>query len=263
MKKRVKSISSRFTAEQAGQALVLILVFFLLGSLIILPTLAHMSTALKTGVAYENKTNELFTADAGIENGLWRIKYDSLGPDYDIYDYHTVWTYPPTPSITARRRSPSRISGFPPTSRWIASVLRRPRLRPWSTAEKLVVTGTSGAIPGQPYHIKIEFTPATGDNLTIKSLGIWLPQGFTYTTHSSTLEQGGPFTDYYPDATTVSTVPGGQAVVWSYNPPYPPLTSFPNFVADNGTQTVHHYLHLFPSGRQPQRAPRGYRLDDL
>jgi hypothetical protein len=97
MRKNTKCNSFRFVSEEAGQALILVLAFVLLGSLTLLPTMAHMSTALRTGIVYENKTNELFTTDAGVEEGAWRIKYDSLGPTYDVYDYSTVWSYQTDP----------------------------------------------------------------------------------------------------------------------------------------------------------------------
>ena len=58
-----------------------------------------------------------------------------------------------------------------------------------------MVSGTAGAVPGQPYRIKIDFVPAAGDNLTIKSVGVWLPQGFTFVSGNSSLEQvGHPYT---------------------------------------------------------------------
>ena len=77
MGKSLKRLS-RGIKEQGGQALVLVLIFFLLGSLVIMPTLAHMSTALKSGVSYEDNTKEYYAADAGIEDGIWQIKYDRL-----------------------------------------------------------------------------------------------------------------------------------------------------------------------------------------
>jgi hypothetical protein len=255
MRKNLKYISSMLVSEETGQALILVLVFVLLGSLTLLPTLAHMSTALKTGVIYENKTNELFTADAGIENGLWRIKYDSLGPTYDVYDYSTVWSYQTDP-VNNRAAGVTIRNVWIPTNITLASLGITPaQAKTMVDSEKLVVTGTSGGSPGQPYHIKIEFTPATGDNLTVKSIGIWLPQGFTYTVHSSALEAGGPFTDYYPDSVSVAAVPGGQSVVWSYNSPYPLFTALPNFVSENGTLTSTITFSYSPPADNPNKLP--------
>jgi hypothetical protein len=248
MRKRVKFSSAKFVSEEAGQALILILVFFLLGSLTIVPTLAHMSTALKSGVSYENKTNEFYAADAGIEDGIWRIKYDSMGPDYDVYDYSTAWPYE-TDTVNDRTADvtiqnvpiPEELRSLTPT-----------QARTIIESEKLVVTGTSGAIPGAPYHIKIEFTPATGDNLTVKSVGIWLPQGFTYEGPSNLEED---FSDeYYPDSVDVTTVPGGQTVVWSYNSP-PLFTSFPDVDPEALTMTTDITFDYTPPEENPSEMP--------
>ena len=87
----------RCLRQEGGQALIIVLVLLLLGSFTLPPLLSYMSTSLKTGQVYQSKTNELYAADSGIEDGLWRIKYDYLGPTYDIYDFTTNWTYPTDP----------------------------------------------------------------------------------------------------------------------------------------------------------------------
>jgi hypothetical protein len=93
MRRRIRFIIARLTSAQAGQALIIVLIFLLLGSLTLIPTLAHISTSLKTNQMYQKKTDELYTADSGIEDGLWRIKYDFMGIDYDPYDFETSWPY--------------------------------------------------------------------------------------------------------------------------------------------------------------------------
>src|SRR4030042_7149575 len=175
MNKRRRSFFHRLSSGESGQALILILVFFLLGSLTIIPTLAHMSTALKSGVIYENKTKEFFTADAGIENGLWRIKYDFMGPDYDPYDFDTVWIYETDP-LNEQTAEVTVQNVWLPSNVTLDSLGLTPAAATAIIeAEKVVITGTSGAVPGQPYHIKMDFTPAESDTLTISSIGIWLP----------------------------------------------------------------------------------------
>jgi len=95
---KIRIAVSKFLPEERGQALIMVLVFLLLGSLTITPLLSYMGTALKTGRMYQDKTEELYAADSGIEDAIWQIKYDRLevllsDPDYDIYDFGTVWTY--------------------------------------------------------------------------------------------------------------------------------------------------------------------------
>jgi hypothetical protein len=257
MKKHFFRKALRDYAGQSGQALILVLVFVLLGSLTVVPVMAHMSTALKTGVTYENKSRELYTADAGIENGLWRIKYDSLGPTYQIYDYSTTWDYA-TDLVNGKTAAVSVQNVWLPTNVTLPALgISADQAQQLNDSEKLVITGSSGAVPGQPYHIKMEFVPVTGDNLTIKSIGIWLPQGFTYTTGSSTLEQASIFSSIHPDATSISPTPGGTAVVWHYDndSTYPVFTDFPNYTSDNGTETATFQFSYTPPASNPTLLP--------
>lgn len=59
--------------KQNGQALVLALAFFALGSLMIAPMLSLMGTGLNAGVTTEDKLDQLYDADAGIQDALWKI----------------------------------------------------------------------------------------------------------------------------------------------------------------------------------------------
>ncbi|HEX9976820.1 MAG TPA: hypothetical protein VGA82_06170, partial [Dehalococcoidales bacterium] len=77
---------------------------------------------------------------------------------------------------------------------------------------KLVVSGNVLS-PGN-YRIKITYYPGSSENLTVESLGLWLPAGFTYVDGSSNLEVSG--TDYYSDP-VVSPHAGGTAVVWTFS----------------------------------------------
>ena len=67
-------MASRFLSGESGQALVLVLTMLVLGSLVIIPVLGHVGTALKTGAVYEVKTEKLYAADAGVEDAIWQIK---------------------------------------------------------------------------------------------------------------------------------------------------------------------------------------------
>jgi hypothetical protein len=60
--------------HQRGYALLLVLLFLLLGSLLITPLLSFMGTGLKAGGTFESKMDELYAADAGIEDAKWQIR---------------------------------------------------------------------------------------------------------------------------------------------------------------------------------------------
>jgi hypothetical protein len=238
MKNRLKKFTARCIAGQAGQALLLVMVFFLLGSLTLTPVLMQMATSLKAETKYENKSNELFTADAGIETGLWRIKYDFMGPAYDPYDYDTVWPYETDPVNHLTADVTVQNVWLPGNITLESAGLTSAQAKEMVDSEKLVISGTSGAVPGQPFYIKMDFTPESGDNLTVKTIGVWIPQGFTYTAGHSELEELDALDPCRPDNVSITTVPGGTSIVWSFNPPYPLFIDFPNYTLEDDTITA-------------------------
>jgi hypothetical protein len=255
MNTRFCKIISRCAGGQSGHALIIMLVFLLLGSLTLVPVLGQMATTLKTGVNYENKSRDLYTADAGIETGLWRIKYDFMGPAYDPYDFTTVWPYETDPVNHLTADVYVQNVWLPSNVTLASAGLSAAQAKTMVDSEKLVCTGTSGAVPGQPFYIKMDFTPEAGDNLTIKSIGVWLPQGFTYTAGDSELEQLNAFNPCRPDHVAISPVPGGTSVVWSYNPPYPLFIAFPNYAVEDGTLTVNFAFTYDPPADNPNKMP--------
>jgi hypothetical protein len=60
--------------DEKGQALVLVLILLLIGGLISAPLLSYMGTGLNTGQIYEKRTDELYSADAGVEDAVWKIQ---------------------------------------------------------------------------------------------------------------------------------------------------------------------------------------------
>ena len=73
MIKRIRVSLNKSIKGERGQALVLVLIMLLLGGLIIAPLLAYMGTGIKTGLVFEKKTDELYAADAGVEDAVWKI----------------------------------------------------------------------------------------------------------------------------------------------------------------------------------------------
>jgi hypothetical protein len=75
---------SRFVNKEQGNILVFTIIFMLLGSMIVVPLLGYMRTGLKAGMVYDAKSDSLYAADAGIEDGVWQIKYDRLSGALDL-----------------------------------------------------------------------------------------------------------------------------------------------------------------------------------
>ena len=56
----------------------MVLILIVVGGLILTPLLGLMQTGLISGQVYERKTAELYAADAGVEEAIWRIQNDNL-----------------------------------------------------------------------------------------------------------------------------------------------------------------------------------------
>ena len=84
----MKTTVKRPIRDQEGNVLILVLVLLLVGGLILTPLLGLMSTGLMAGQVYEKKTAELYAADAGVEDAIWKIQNDKAEFDEDgSYSY--------------------------------------------------------------------------------------------------------------------------------------------------------------------------------
>jgi len=70
----MKTIVKRLARDEKGASLVLVLILLLISGLIIGPLLSYMGTGLITGEVYEMRTDELYAADAGAEDAIWKIQ---------------------------------------------------------------------------------------------------------------------------------------------------------------------------------------------
>ena len=71
----MKTIVKRLARDEKGASLVLVLILLLISGLIIGPLLSYMGTGLITGEVYERRTDELYAADAGVEDAIWKIQH--------------------------------------------------------------------------------------------------------------------------------------------------------------------------------------------
>jgi len=83
----MKTIVKKAIRDEKGAALALALVLLVVGGLILAPLLGLMSTGLVSGQIYERKTDELYAADAGVEDAISRIQRNDLTFDASNYSY--------------------------------------------------------------------------------------------------------------------------------------------------------------------------------
>ena len=233
----MKICRDRLRGSEEGQALVLVLLFMLIGALVVTPLLQFMGTGVKAGTTFESKMDEIYAADAGINDGFWQIKEENLealfpGPSnpYDPYIYGAAtWTY----SISS-----DSINGFggsgdkPPVTVSIKNVFIPdgyvPNAPPSAADARTIIEGPPTpllTITGSPTTLVGPSTPGTYtirtiltdplDDFGVTSIGIWLPPSFTYVTGSSNLESA-PGNPPYHSVPTVSPYKGGFAIVWDF-----------------------------------------------
>ena len=205
--------------NESGQgALAIVLMLLMLGAIIITPLLVFMNTGLKAGGVYESKMQEFYAADAGIEDGLWQIKYDHLDekftspayPDYDPYDYNTNYTYYLLDEINNENVTVSITNVWIPTT----DAPDPDDAREIIESGTLIVTGKVINFPGgeRGYEIKISYyyqsDDPNGANLWVDDIGVWLSGGFHYVPYGL-----GSLNDYdsLPDCVAHC---GGEAIVW-------------------------------------------------
>jgi len=86
----MKTIVKRLVRDEKGASLVMVLILLLISGLIIGPLLSYMGTGLITGGVYETRTAELYAADAGVEDAIWKIQHGET----PVCAAYRSWTYP-------------------------------------------------------------------------------------------------------------------------------------------------------------------------
>jgi hypothetical protein len=71
----MKIVVKRLIRDEQGQAIILALILLLVGGLFCSSLLSYMGTGLLTGEVYETRTAELYAADAGVEDAVWKIQH--------------------------------------------------------------------------------------------------------------------------------------------------------------------------------------------
>jgi len=90
----MKSVMKNLVRNEKGAALILALILLLIGGLISAALLNHMGSGIIAGEVHERRTAELYTADAGVEDAIWKLQHGEVpvcpaNPEewsYNIFD---------------------------------------------------------------------------------------------------------------------------------------------------------------------------------
>ena len=242
----MKITARRPIRDEKGQALILTLIFLLIGMIILTPLVNFMGTGISSGRVYEQKIDEIYAADAGVEDALWYIRYDQvedlLGVGYDEYDYSSAYPYPYDLDVN------DKDVGVTIQNIWIPKDLDMPSAsvaRQIIEDEKLLIVGYPSSTEST-YEIKIvyDWEPGQDDDLDVETIGLWLSPGFEYDGDCSL--DGEPF---YTDP-VVSLYKGGYAVVWDFASV--PLEDFPNVITGPPMVVTFTFEYTGPEGQIPE-----------
>ena len=88
----MKTSVKRAIRDEKGTVMILALILLVVGGLIIAPLLGFMGTGLIAGQVYEKKTDELYAADTGVEDAIWKMQNDVVKPPQSCGD-PDHWSY--------------------------------------------------------------------------------------------------------------------------------------------------------------------------
>jgi hypothetical protein len=209
----------RMLKKEAGQALPMALILLFVGAMVTVVILDLATTNLKATEVIDQKTRNLYAADAGIDDGLWKVRYnylpDSLAGEWDETTYdQDPYTYVMYDSDNPEDTIPinDRNVEIEIKPIWVLAGLEEPSLEQGRTPDDRLLT--YGNIIGDGIYEVSIFQDGSLDPLEIQRIGCWLPPGFEYVDGSSNLEQGAG-QPYYcvPD---ISSHNGGTAITWYY-----------------------------------------------
>ena len=248
MARRTKILPSRPARGEKGQVLLMVLILMGACIIIIAPLLSYMDTGMRIGLRYEDRTNELYAADAGIEDGTWQIKYDNISTfstpvAYSPYNYADNWSYSLQVNGEATNVSIANV--------WIPSNIAVPNQ---SQATAIIQNGklivTDSVAENSTCMINIVYYNGSSETLNVTKLGVWLPAGCTYVANSSNLRNQSTNASLY-SSENISAYKSGQAVIWTFPP-----TLFTDFPGVNTSSTPLSSTVTFQyTSQQPGVAP--------
>jgi len=201
MKRMINRKNIKLRKDQAGYALIWVLVVIILAGIILVPLLLLMTSGLHSSAHHEERMLQFYAADAGIEDAAYRIQTNDDGLPQSAGD---SWNYSLDEEVNDYQVD------ITIENLWILTGLETDAHGTLPHAE-LVVVGTI-AEEGT-YHVEFSYDGSVG-NLKIDRVGTWLPSGYEYVEDSS----GGIVThSKIPDnPTTQMPFRGGTALIWDF-----------------------------------------------
>ena len=275
--------NNRKTGEK-GQAILIVLSLLLLVSLIVTATLTYVGVSIKTNQTYLNDTNGTYAAESGIQDGIWQMMNQSssdlalglldtassqstIQVPYSDYDFNDDgWTYQLAGSsnpingdsvnVNVKNVWVPLVDDNNPS--WIpteSNLLTYGTINPPSLTEansivnNTVLTVTGGVSNVPHYTVNISYTSATA--LFVTSIGVWLPQGFTYNNGSSNLQNSVSHAWLYSTEQVLNCA-GNEAVVWTFQPGGMTFSSLISAMGQTGSTLAIQFNYTTTQQKLPQ-----------
>ena len=188
---------------ESGQALILALIMLALGSMFITPSLALAATTLKSGQMVEENMREIYAADAGTEDAMWRIINDP--PASYPYSYEITGINGMSVSVVIEEVTSINGQTVEPPAGHVD----------WMEINKSI--GESCNNDDCIYYYTLSLTNTGNGNISIEMILIDLPPQLDYAAGST----GGNITT--EDPTVTGTPASGITLVWEMSAPWPTI----------------------------------------
>ena len=240
---------ARLMRHQSGVILIYVLLFIAIAGLILPPLLSYVGTDYKSLQVFQVKADDYYTADAGIQDALWQIKNGGLSTIYptpSIYNQFDFSTNPPwhgtgKSSTDYGIYAPSEVGIYDNAHQasinssdvnvsiknvWVVSNVSAPNTSAAITqaqgiiqTAKLIIVGSDPQgqtdTSARKFQLQITYYPASGENLYVTTLGVWLPPGFSYYPIDGTHPFQVNGQTYAPGTPTISPYAGGTVILWT------------------------------------------------
>ncbi|MCX6007112.1 MAG: hypothetical protein NTZ34_07625, partial [Chloroflexi bacterium] len=213
--------------KEAGMAALQLVLLLVMVAGIALPVLLNlMDTASKTGQMEERKTKEFYSANSGVDTGLWRIKTDGKLPAWlDAINWgESVYSHA-SENYTLSSADPVNDNSvvYQIGAKWVLDGLETPNgTQKRNPATYITVAGNytgTGSTSGQgAYEIALYFSGIDPAVVKVSRIACWLPAGCQLVSNSSNLGSVPSGTAYHCDPTTYS-YRSGTVVSWDYATP--------------------------------------------
>jgi hypothetical protein len=214
----MRGILNKLKGNEKGQAFILALILLAVGGLIIAPLLAFMGTGLMASQVYEKNMQALYTADAGVEDALWRIMNDppaSLPDSYQVSDVNGM-------SVDVLIEEVTLLYGVDVGEGGIHDYYLQ------LDSELIDFVDSDGDGIGV-YTYRLRLTNTTNSPVKIHSITIGTSVDLSYLSGLDDEDVAGLGSGSFNDGIlTITPAGGNQLLTWDFSPPRPDIEAAPD-----------------------------------